>query len=90
VVQATSAHDSTLDKIATAACPAGKQLIGGGAVYQSDGAEHILLKDSGPERATFGPPPQVWFVVAENRPDPGLESVQWQVTATAYCATVTP
>jgi hypothetical protein len=81
IVVAESDTNSDTEKTALATCPAGKQVIGGGAnVYPND-VDDVFVRDSYPSSTTgFFVEAQEALAVADN----------WQVAAYAICATVAP
>ncbi len=78
IVMADGLNDSSLSKQTEASCPAGKQLIGGGAHLVNAGSD-VALDESYPASATK------WRATAyEINPT----AVNWHLQAYAICATV--
>ena len=78
VVTANTASDSSSPKQLTATCPAGKQVIGGGA--ELDGAGGIALASSRPTGTTQ------WFAFGY---EVNATGGAWSLTSYAICARVT-
>lgn len=79
-VDYSSANDSTSPKHAFAKCPAGKQVVGGGAQVFMQGQENgsVAVKKSFPNKAGDG-----WAATAEEMV---ATDVNWFLTAYALCA----
>jgi hypothetical protein len=78
IVNAQSVNDSTDDKSVQVSCPAGKQVVGGGArIY--GGAAYAALDESYPNSAT------TWRATAYETDPTGAG---WYVIAFALCANV--
>ncbi|HEX9966810.1 MAG TPA: hypothetical protein VGB06_02575 [Solirubrobacterales bacterium] len=82
-VTATSASDSESAKTAKAECPAGKQVVGGGAKIVADTFESIAVTESAPI-ANAETKRTAWSATAREL---GAEATEWAVEAYAICAT---
>jgi hypothetical protein len=81
IVVEQSATNSDTEKTALATCPAGKQVIGGGANVFPNDTDDVVVREAFPSSATgFYVEAQEIAAVAGN----------WQVAAYAICATVAP
>lgn len=81
-VNAFSAFDSNSPKGATAVCPAGKRVIGGGAFVNAFGGP-VALRTSVPQSGSG----LSWIVEAY---EPVAHAGEWNVNARALCANVAP
>jgi hypothetical protein len=81
-VTETSVNDSEAEKFVTATCPAGKEVIGGGARINAGGAVKVAVSASYPAvsgtNSRYG-----WIAGGRETPE---EGGSWQVVAYAICA----
>jgi hypothetical protein len=81
VVVVSTATNSDAEKTALATCPAGKQVIGGGANVFPNDVDDVVVREAYPSSGTgFRVEAQELGAVADN----------WQVASYAICATVAP
>jgi hypothetical protein len=80
VVESTNTN-SDAEKTALATCPAGKQVIGGGANVFPNDVDDVVVREAFPSSATG------FYVEAQ---EIGAVGANWQVAAYAICATVAP
>lgn len=80
VVESTETN-SDAEKTALATCPAGKQVIGGGANVFPNTVDDVVVREAFPSSTTG------FYVEAQ---EIGAIGANWQVAAYAICATVAP
>jgi len=81
VVVAPTDTNSDAEKTALATCPAGKQVIGGGANVFPNDVDDVVVREAFPSSTTG------YYVEAQ---EIGAVAGNWQVAAYAICATVAP
>ena len=77
----TSANDSTSFKSATATCPAGKNVIGGGATIAPTGATVAVALQGSYVNGASG-----WIAAAR---ETDAYASSWSLNVVLYCATTT-
>jgi hypothetical protein len=79
------------EQYATAVCPSGKVVLGGGAVYSYSVVDglHPIMARSYPDLDLFGRPQGTWTVVVRVL-DVRVPGTTWSIRAFAVCAQTTP